>query len=310
MDRRIFCLIAVGVLILGSCSIEKMALRQVTKIVASGDGGSRVFTGEEDPELLGQALPFALKLYESLLEAVPDDPGLLLTTGQAFLLYTHAFVQTPAEMLPDEDFKMKMYQMGRAKKLYLRAKRYCASPLEQKNPSFRHYWETDDWQIMLGEMSEEDVPFLYWTASAWLGAFSMNPFDMEMLVTLPRTVSMVYRVLELDESYDEGGVHELLISINGSLSPEMGGSEAEARAHFDRALSLSGGAKAGPYMALATTLSVNQQNYSEFRELLEKIIALDVDADPRYRLLNIVYQRKARWLLDHAEDFFLEVEAS
>ena len=96
------CLLFV-VLALGSCSIEKMAMRQVTRIVAADAGGGTVFTGEEDPELMGQALPFALKLYESLLEATPDDPNLLLTTGQAFLLYAHAFVQIPAEMLPDEE---------------------------------------------------------------------------------------------------------------------------------------------------------------------------------------------------------------
>ena len=307
MNRYHFCLLAASVFLFCTCSIEKMALQQVTKIVGSGDGGSAVFTGEEDPELLAQALPFALKLYESLLEAAPDDEGLLLTTGQAFLLYAHAFVQIPADMLPDEDFERKMRQMSRAKKLYLRGLKYCSAPLVERYESFRYYWEAEDWQPIAEDMGQEDVAFLYWTASAWLGAFSMDPFDIEMLVTLPRTVYLVNRVLELNESYEEGGVHELLISIYGSLSPEMGGSDSAARDHFDRAVALSGGTRAGPYLSLATSLSINQQNYSEFETLLEKVIAIDVDSDPGNRLLNIIYQRKARWLLEHAEDFFLEV---
>ncbi|HTO20902.1 MAG TPA: TRAP transporter TatT component family protein, partial [Spirochaetia bacterium] len=69
---------------------------------------------------------------------------------------------------------------------------------------------------------------------------------------------------------------------------------------------LSRGLRAGPYIALATTVSVKNQDAAEFRDLLAKALAIDVNADVPDRLVNIINQRRARWLLDHEGDYFLE----
>jgi predicted anti-sigma-YlaC factor YlaD len=66
--------------------------------------------------------------------------------------------------------------------------------------------------------------------------------------------------------------------------------------------------RAGPYIALATSVSVKNQDAAEFRELLGKALAIDVNADIPDRLVNIINQRKARWLLDHVDDYFLADE--
>ena len=58
----LFCALTV---VFGSCSLNKVAVNLVAKTLSSGD--STVFTGEEDPQLVADALPFAMKLYESLL---------------------------------------------------------------------------------------------------------------------------------------------------------------------------------------------------------------------------------------------------
>jgi hypothetical protein len=50
-----------------SCSLNRMAVRAVADALTS-DGGSEVFTGDDDPELVGDALPFAVKMYESLID--------------------------------------------------------------------------------------------------------------------------------------------------------------------------------------------------------------------------------------------------
>ena len=61
-------------------------------------------------------------------------------------------------------------------------------------------------------------------------------------------------------------------------------------------------------MALATTVSVKEQNAAEFKELLGRVLAFDPDSSPANRLVNILNQRKARWLLGHIDDFFIEME--
>ena len=53
------------------------------------------------------------------------------------------------------------------------------------------------------------------------------------------------------------------------------------------------------------TVSVKRQDAAEFRDLLGKALAVDVNASPPDRLQNIITQRKARWLLDHADEYFL-----
>jgi predicted anti-sigma-YlaC factor YlaD len=61
-------------------------------------------------------------------------------------------------------------------------------------------------------------------------------------------------------------------------------------------------------MALATTVCVNEQNAAEFKDLLGRVLAFDPDSSPANRLVNILNQRKARWLLAHIDDFFIEME--
>lgn len=86
----------------------------------------------------------------------------------------------------------------------------------------------------------------------------------------------------------------------------MGGSVERARYHFERSLQLSTGLRATPYLALATSVAVKEQDAEEFKRLLKGALQIDPDQEPQYRLLNIITQRKARWLLKNIEDYFLD----
>ena len=305
-NRTFLPLVFILAVLASGCSIQKLAVDSISDMLASGN--STVFTGEDDPVLVGEALPFALKLYESLLGSAPDNQKLLLTTAQGFALYAYAFVQGPADMLPDEEFDEKQNGLARAKKLYLRARRYIMLAIELQHEGFTEAIQAQEWDGDLEMMAQEDVPYLYWAAMSWFGALTTDFFDMELLITMPRAVTLMQKALELDEAYDDGAIHEFLVSYYGSIPKEMGGSEELARTHYARALELSGGLKASIHVALATAVSVANQNAAEFQELLGKALAIDVDQEPRFRLLNILTQQRAGWLLEHVEDFFLIVE--
>ena len=54
---------------LGGCvSVKQMAINQLGNVLA---GGGTVFSGDDDPELVKAAVPFSLKLMESLLAQAP-----------------------------------------------------------------------------------------------------------------------------------------------------------------------------------------------------------------------------------------------
>lgn len=297
-------MLAVGAaLALSGCSVRKLALSKVADALSS-DGGS-VFASDNDPELVADALPFALKTYESLVAALPNDADLLLATGRAFCMYSYAFVHMPSDTLPDRKLGKRLAGLKRAKKLYLRGRDYLLRACEIRHPGFGRLLEEDSTDSALTMTVERDTSLLYWTAASWMGAFTTDKFDMKLAVDMGKPVAMMERVLELNEAFGEGSAHEFFTSYYGSLPPSMGGSDAKAREHFERAVELSEGHKVGPYLALATSVSVANQDVEEYRSLLKKALAVEVDKHPSNRLANIIGQRKARWLLKHVEDFFL-----
>lgn len=290
-----------------ACSLRKLAMNQVANAL-TGSGSSTVFTGDNDPELVGDALPFAIKMYESLLAANPRHQGLRLQTGSLYVMYANAFLQTPAAMLPEAEYKKQEFGYQRAKNLYLRGRDIILVGLEEKHPGFRANLDKKDFAKALERTTRRDAPLLYWAGAGWLGAYAIDPFDMDLGVTLPAAAALIERVYRLDPDYAAGAIHEFYILYYGSLPEYMGGSLKKAREHFAKALAVSGGRSSTPYISLATAVTVKEQDLAEFRELLNRALAIDPEADPENRLVNVLNQRKAQWLLEHADDFFVETE--
>lgn len=291
--------------ILPGCSVNRFVM---TKAADALSGGSAtVFSADDDVELVGDALPFSLKLYESILDATPNHPGLLLATGKLCVTYAFAYIQTPAEMLGDSDIDLQVAQRARAKRMYLRGARYCMRELQSTHPDFSTAFTGTDLESYLQRefTRKEDAGALYWTGMAWMGAYSLDNLDIELSITHTRALKLIKRSLQLDEAMDGGAIHEFFISYYGALTAIIGGSEKKAREHFKRAVELSRGLKAGPYVNLAATVCVTTQNRAEFIALLDKALAVDPDADPPNRLVNCITRNKARWMADHIDNYFL-----
>lgn len=293
--------VAVLALAFGGCSIRGLAVNALANSLA---GSGDVFSSDEDPELVGDALPFALKTMETLLAEKPDHPGLLLSLCSGFTQYGYAFVEPEGEALEYVDYRAALAEFDRALKLYLRARGYCWRALEGVSDGVVGRLQRDP-DEPLSEFGREDVELLYWSGASWGAALSLGKDRPEIAVDFPAVRALITRALELDESWDRGAIHEVMISLE-SLPETMGGSEDRARRHFARAVELGGGAKAGPYVSLAANVALPNQERREFVELLETALAVDVDAEPSRRLVNVVVQRRARWLLDQVDDLFLE----
>ena len=119
--------------VLGGCSIKKMAVNKIGDALASG--GS-TFESDDDPDLVGEALPFSLKLMESLLAESPRHTGLLLAATSGFTEYSYAFVGQPAERAFTVNLEESNELRGRSRRLYLRARAYGMRALEVRYPGF------------------------------------------------------------------------------------------------------------------------------------------------------------------------------
>ena len=306
MRKHFIVLIALSaLLVLDFCSIKKMAMNQVANALTA-PGGSTVFTGDNDPELVGEALPFAIKMYESMMVSIPWHAGLKLRTGSLYIMYANAFLQNPAEMLPEKELEKQEFLLNRARNLYLRGRDIVLHALDKKYPGFLKNMNEKKYDQALAPMKKQDAPFLYWGAAGWMGAYAIDPLDMKIGLTMPGAKAMMERVLHVDNNFEKGTIHDFYVSYYGAMPGNMGGDASKAREHYKKALEAAGGKTTSPHLSLATTVSVNEQNYKEFKELLNKVLEVDPDADPGNRLVNILNQRRARWLLEHAEDFFVE----
>jgi predicted anti-sigma-YlaC factor YlaD len=307
MKKRFFCILLVFSsfgLILSGCSINQLAMRAVANAL-TGEGSSDVFTGDPDPQLVGDAIPFAIKMYEALLSANPDHQGLINTTGSLFVMYANAFVQGPAERLPSSMLAEREAAKVRSKKLYLRGFDMLYRGLELKYPGFSTAFRQGTMPEMLAKLKKADVPALYWSAAAGLMAFSLNPFDMELGVRIPEFYALVERAYELDPDFNSGALDDFLLLFHASIPEGMGGDKSRIDVHFQRAVEKSGGLSAGPYVSYAQAVSIPAQDYDRFKELLETALAIDVNLNPSNRLVNILSQQKARYLLDSAAFFFI-----
>lgn len=287
------------VLAASGCSVKRFATNSVANSITSGPD---VFGTDEDPELIRDALPFGLKTMESLLGTVPEHRGLLLTLCRGFTQYGFAFVQLDAERIEPQDYAQAAAMRARALKLFLRARDYGVRGLELEHRGFGAALRANP-DSAAGRLGKDELPMMYWTAAAWGSAVNLGKDRPELLGELGIVRALIRRGLALDETYDGGALHEAMIILE-ALPEAMGGSPARAREHYRRALELSAGARASPYITLASTVSVMEQNRGEFRQLLEQALAVDPERDRSQRLANIVLQRRARFLLDHEDLLF------
>jgi predicted anti-sigma-YlaC factor YlaD len=291
---------------LTACSIRQMAIKSIADSLSSG---SNIFSTDDDPEFVRDAIPFGLKMYESLLEKQPEHKGLLLATARGFTQYTYAFVQFEADLVEDSDLIASRKLRKRAQLLYLRARDYAIRGLEVDHPDFMSTLRVDT-PSALKSMTKKDVPLLYWAGVSWSAAIATSKDNLDLLSELNIVEKIMGHALRLDEAFNVGALHEFYIAFDGSRSAAMGGSIKRARQHFNRVIELTNGKKASPYVSLAENISVNEQNADEFRKLLKMALSINVNDEPAYRLENIISQRRAAWLLAHIEDLFLDTGES
>ena len=282
------------------CSLKRMAVNTVaTTLSESGD----TFTSDEDLKLVGDAIPFALKLYESLLESVPDHEGLLTSTCSGFTQYSYAYVDTEAEGLPSSERAKAQELRDRALKLYLRARRYCFRGMNERFGEKSSELLLQDPAAVVRRARRQDVPLLYWTAASWGAAISLGIDRPDLAIDLPTVRVLAERALALDAGWNKGALHELFITLD-SLPEALGGNAGRARMHFDQAVALQKGQSPGPYVALATGIAVPAQDRAEFERLLKLALAIDPEQDPSNRLAVLISQKRARLLLERIDEKF------
>ncbi len=287
--------------LLPACSVKHVAVNALGNALAEGGSG---YARDEDPDLVWEAVPFGLKTIEGLLDEAPRHKGLLLAAASGFVQYGYGHVQQEADFVEAHDLARATELRVRARRLYLRALGYGFRGLEVDFPGLRERLRAEG-APAVGRTRKEHVPLLYATGLAWFAAIAVSKDDSELTADQGQAEALMRRALALDEAYDHGALHDFFISWEGR-GEAVGGSFEKARTHLDRAEALTGGHRVSALVNFAETVSVARQDRREFDRLLREALAVDPGSVPDMRLANLVYQKRARWLLGRADELFVE----
>lgn len=301
-SRAVAAALSIAVLLSG-CSVKDFAIKEIGSALSEGTGSA--FAEESDVEFAGQAIPFSLKLVESLLHEQPDNAEMLLAAASGFTQYSKAWVEQPADFIEDEDFYEAQRQRERARAFYMRAHTYGMRGLESLHHGFASSLAADP-KAAVGELGVADIPLTYWTAASLGSAISLSRTDPEMIAQLATVEALAGRAFELDPDWNSGALHEMLMSLELANPGADGKTRERVFDHFDRVMELTHSGAAGPYVTLAESVSIQEQNREQFVSLLNKALAIDANEQPENRLTTLISQERARWLLSRVDDLFLE----
>jgi len=300
---RILFYVPLLLTIISGCSLNSLAVNALADALSEGNG--LAYASDDDPEFVGDALPFGLKTMEVVLESTPQHYNLLTATAAGFVKYSYAFVLYPVEEKQESDFESWQAAKKRAKKFFIRARAYGLRALSVKHPSFSLKL-TEDPQIAVNLVNKVDVPALYWTAAAWASALAMDKSDMTLVADLPVIEAMMERALFLDEGWQNGTLHEFFIVFAATKAGAASDGYSESKKHFERAMELNKGHSIAPLVSLAESVAIPMQDREEYKSLLQAALDFDASRYPSQRLENLIAQKRAKRLLKITDQYFIE----
>jgi hypothetical protein len=284
--KPMICAVLVLILAAGLSGCSYMVSSATGNMTA---GLSDAILDNDDLETVKDGLPAYLLMIDGLVNANPKDSKLLQTAASLNTAYVGLFVK----------------DVSRSKKLTDKALDYSFRAVCNRRPEI---CATRDlrYKVFADAVQKtdlKDVPALYSLGSAWASWIQAHSDDVNAVAKLSKVEEVMHRVVELDESYEKGGAHIYLGALSTLLPPALGGRPEVGRNHFERAIDLSGGENLMAYVVFAERYARLMFDRELHDGLLEHVVAADPDA-PGFTLMNTVAQKRARQLLDSADDYF------
>ena len=244
---------------------------------------------QDDPETVRDGAPAYLLMLDSFIEGSPDDAAMLAAAAELYAAYGVIFVK----------------DQQRADRLTSRALAYGQQALCASNKSACGIQDLSykEFESTLEKLGKKDAASLFTYGLASIAYIKVHSDDWGAMAKLPRVESTLKRVQVLDQHYQAVQVEHFLAVLNTIRPPALGGDFEAGKAHYERALALSGG----------KDLSINV-DYARYyartlydRELHDRLLNDVMSAEPiqdGYTLFNTLAQREAQELLDAADEYF------
>ncbi len=253
------------------------------------DGLSQAIMNQPDPETVREALPTLLIAADAMIEADPGNVDRLSAGADLYSSFAGLFQHEPE----------------RARLLAGRARAYGekAFCLSAGIDGVLAKLDFQKFTGLLEGFDDDEVPVLLSYANGWLAWANANRDNWSVVAELPKIEAVLERIVVLQEDFRYGAAHVYLGVLKTLRPPSLGGKPEEARAHFERALELSDGRDLSARTDFAEYYARLIYDRELHDRLLGEVLQMPVDA-PGLTLMNSLAKRRARVLLESAEDYF------
>lgn len=240
-----------------------------------------------DVETVRQGIPAYLLMIDSFLRSSPENTDLLLAASNlngSFSVFTEG---DRAQLLTEKSLDYA----SRAACIEIRS--FCG--LRDR--------DFDAFRAAIDSQGENAVPVMYALGVAWTGWIQAHSGDWNAIAQLGKVKYLMSAVIDLDETWDNGGPHLYMGGLETALPDAMGGNLEKGKMHFERALEISG----GQYLMTKVIYAEQYARLAFNQELHDRLLNEVLEADPvvpGMTLTNSVAQEQARTLLNESSEYF------
>jgi tetratricopeptide (TPR) repeat protein len=250
---------------------------------------SAAMLNQDDPETVRAGMPSYMILMDSFVEGSPDDPAMLSAAANLYASYGAVFV----------DDKL------RASRLTTRARNYASAAM-CRSYSDACSWDSatyDEFVSSLQQVTAKQADLLYVYGFTMLAYIRAHSSDWNALAELPQAEALLERYLEIAGDGVKPAAHTYIGVLQTIRPPSMGGKPEEARAHFEKAIEMTGGRDLSVKVEYAKGYAKTLYE----RELHDQLVGEVLTASPYvdgYTLLNVLAQEDAARMALEADDYF------
>lgn len=275
-----FCILPLGLLFSAQgCALKSNMMTSL----------SRSILNNNDLAMVESGAPAYLIMVDSLIDQDPDSADMLSSGARLYTAYSEVFVT-------DKDRKKKLAD----KAMDYALKSICSArsdACELKDKPFAAF------SAVVDDMDEDDLPYLFTLGNAWASWITAHKDDFNALADISRIEAIMHRVIELDDTYRDGGAYLYLGTLSTLLPPALGGKPEQGKRYFEKAISICQGKNLMAKVVYAKLYAKMMFDRPLFDGLLKEVLETDPNIDG-YTLINTYAQEQAKQLLNEADDYF------
>lgn len=275
-NRGLYRILITALILALLTGCASMARERLTTNLASA------MLNQDDPDIVRAGAPAYLLLLDGMIHDNPNDQSLLLAGSRLYGAFATGLIREPVRVKRLTQRSWEYAQLA-----------FCARYREICEQSDARY---DQFAATVDRIAPGELNLLYVYATSWAGWIAARSDDWGALADLPKVEHLLERIIAQAPEYDQGRAQLYLGVMHSQLPPALGGKPEIGKAHFELAITYSGGHDLMAKVEYARRYARLVFDQPLHDRLLHEVLAAPAQA-PDLTLSNILAKQQAELLL-------------